>query len=459
MPVPSAKGIAARKSAGTAPASSAGASSSARTALAGDEIITDEMVPDPNFAAVLNDNLEVRVGNQLIKITIAGTYSADAANRAALEYMANDNSLDSADYTPGRPIGDKLYDMGNGITRYDTFEADTTTSLKPLPDPDDPCPTCGPPGTGGGTGTPPPSSSCGIAQPASPAFPSAMPAGTYCAFPSYLYGSHTFLGGVLQGLFGVNSSRENNFDSNHRIKVKLYSFNYLVYASIGLKAKFQEKSFGIWGKKDCPKIVLGWDAVVFEAQQAYSAAGPVVPTFNTSGLASVFAKSNETYQFINFRVPAEMISELSSSLVGRYGVPIPTPTVVENKLTNLASNQLASVTSSLWTYVTTTYAPGQLASQNAVTKGFRMIFPDKVTTALSRWEQVSVNTGEVDLIFDWNTAQLTYSNTVGGNVNFVNNVLVPTYTNQAKSYEVKKASVYGAALYNGAWKGVRIIQE
>ena len=87
-----------------------------------------------------------------------------------------------------------------------------------------------------------------------------------------------------------------------------------------------------------------------------------------------------------------------------------------------------------------------------------MIFPDKEVIALSRFEQVYDNTGEVDMIFDWHTCQLTYSNTIGGDVTLIN-VLKHISADKAKSFDVKKASVYGAARYHGAWKGVRIVQD
>jgi hypothetical protein len=454
--VPSAKCLAAlkakRKSAG--PSMAGGAMS--REALAADEVITDQLVPDPNFAAVLNDQLELQVGDQLYKVTPEGTYIAQEANRQAMEQMVNDNSLSSADYTPGTLLGDGTYAMGNDIMRYDTYQEDpNSVSLRLLPQDD---------GTGGGVGTGPggnlpPSSPCAIKQPFTPAFPGALPDASYCAFPSYLYGAKTVVGGLLQGLFGVNSARENNFDSDHRLSLKLYSFNYKVYASIGLKAKFQEKGiFGIWSKTDCPKIILGWDAVVFEAQQAFSAPGPILPTYNTAGVQKFFVKANEDYKFINFVFPAEMVSELSSVLVGRFGWT-QSASSLENDMNNLSATQLASLTEKLWNYVNANYAPSQFALSTSITKGYRLIFPDKVTTALSRWEQVNVNTGEVNLVFDWNTCQLTYKNTIGGSFDLGKNVIAPTYSNKAQSYEVKKASVYGAAQYNGSWKGVRIIQD
>ena len=427
--------------------------SMAREQLAADEVLTDQLVPDTNFAAVLNDDLELQVGGDLIKITPEGTYITNAANRAALELMASDNSLDSADYTPGTFIGDGMYTMGDGITRYDTYNEDPSI-VQPIFTDDG-----GVGGGGGGGGAPAPSMPCAIKQPVATSFPGALPTGGYCVFPTYLYGAKTVVGGALQSLFGVNTSRENNFDSDHRIKVKLYNFDYVVYSSIGLKVKFQERGFmGIWGKKDCPKIVLGWDAVVFEDKLRYSATAPVTPSFNSAGVQSYFVKANERYQFVNFGVPAELISELSSVLVGRYGLT-QSASDIEKKMYDASATKLADLTTSLWNHVNANYAPGQINLSAQITKGFRMIFPDKETIALSRFEQAYVNTGEVDMVFNWNTCQLTYSGFIDGSFSFGANVLAPTYANKAMKYDVKKASVYGAAQYNGAWKGVRIMQE
>ena len=344
-----------------------------------DEVLTDQMVPDPNFAAVLSDNLEIQVGDKFIKVTPEGTYMAEAANKAALELMANDNSRDSADFTPGVLLGDDLYNMGSGITRYDTFKEQETSIIQPI-DPDSGGGGVGTGGggfgTGGGTSSP-----CAIAQPLNSTYPTALLPSQYCGFDSYGYGSHTVVGGLIQSIFGVNSSRESYFDSYHRVKVKLYNFNYWVYSSVGLKAKFQSKSWGIWSKDDCDKIALGWDAVIFEDPMVYSAPAPSVPSFPNGGVATVFSQTGENFKFINFSVPAEMTSELSSVLVGRYGWT-QDPKDVEKRMNNLAANSIASVTNSLWDYFYRTYAPGQLALFNSVTKGFRMIFPDKEVIAL-----------------------------------------------------------------------------
>lgn len=132
---------------------------------------------------------------------------------------------------------------------------------------------------------------------------------------------------------------------------------------------------------------------------------------------------------------------------------------MENFLKYSVSNKLGDITKDLWTYAEGQLAPGQIEFRNSVTKGFRMIYPDKFVTALSRWEKTRDGGQEIDLVLDFNTARLTYSSTIGGDFDFGKNVVGPTYSNKSYSYVLKKASVYDATKYKGQWKGIRILQE
>ncbi len=53
---------------------------------------------------------------------------------------------------------------------------------------------------------------------------------------TYNWGAKTFL-----GRFAEKLTSRNNFDSNHRISAKLYSYNYFFYTASGFKVEFQEK--------------------------------------------------------------------------------------------------------------------------------------------------------------------------------------------------------------------------
>ena len=424
----------------------------ARVEMSTDEVVSDQLVPDSNFATLLNDDLQIQVGQQIYMVTPDGTFSAEASNQAALQAMIDDRTLNPDDAPIGTLIGDDTYDMGNEIVRYDTF-ADAEAVLQEQ----------SASATAGSTGTLG-TSPCGIAQPNAQyvSFSPMLTQQQYCSFPVYAYGAKTIVGGWLQSLFGVNTSRTENFDRDHRIELKLYNFNYVVYSSIGLKAKFQKKGFlGLWGTMRAPQLILGWDMVMFDRKVPFTPPNPIqVPSFPSGDIGKTVAK--ETLKFINFEVPSSMVSELASGIVPQVykGINFAIqPSQVEQELINIEGKALSSLSDKIWSYANSRLAPSQVAFQKSITAGFRMIYADKVTTALSRWEKSDTNTEEINLVFDWNTCRVTYNGTLGGDFSMVDNVLKPTYENKALSYDVKKASVYGAAQYGGNWKGIRIIQE
>ena len=294
--------------------------------------------------------------------------------------MLADTAADLSDHSDEVKEEEYLYRVTDEIYRYDTY----TEAERLVPDQE----AILLPGEGDDTSTSTittdgpviPLSTYGITQPSS-SLPTALPPGLYCSFPTYEYGSHTIVGGIIQGIFGVNSDRTENFNRDHRVKVKLYNFNYFVYSSIGLKVKFQKKGWTqIWDARNCEKLVIGWDAVVFETPQVYSAPMPYdVPSFPGSKVGQ--AIGSEVFEFVNFTVVANTISQLDEVILGKdvYGSKR-----VESRLRNATVNKLADITKDLWTYAEGQLAPDQIAFRNSVTKGFRMIYPDKFVLALSR---------------------------------------------------------------------------
>jgi hypothetical protein len=414
--------------------------------------VFDELVPDISFASVLNEDLQVQVGDDIYQITPEGTYYTNILNKNALAAMLADSTADLSDHSDEIKQDDYLYLVTDDIYRYDTY-AEAEKNLADLE-----------PVTLGGSDPAPPNppddplypvSTCAVTQPSS-SVPTELPSGAYCTFPTYGYGSKTIVGGWIGGMFGVNTDRTNNFDNSNRIKVKLYNFNYMVYSSIGLKVKFQKKGWtGIWDKKDCDKLVLGWDAIIFEVPQVYSRPIPYnISAFPNGPVGRVIG--NELFKFINFEVSANVISQLDQTLLGAN---LYSSTDVENRMKGAINDKLGDIAKSVWTYAENQLAPDQVSFRSSVTKGFRMIYPDKFVMALSRWERAKENDGEIDCLFDFNTCRLTYNGSGQGDLNFGSNVLAPTYSNRSYSYTLKKASVYGAGLYRGQWKGIRILQE
>lgn len=70
------------------------------------------------------------------------------------------------------------------------------------------------------------------------------------------------------GLFGTNVVLENNFDSKHRMKLRLYDQDYLIYRSVGMTLRMQQKEAGVWWRKKAQEFRYGWTTM--ECKYSYN---------------------------------------------------------------------------------------------------------------------------------------------------------------------------------------------
>lgn len=61
--------------------------------------------------------------------------------------------------------------------------------------------------------------------------------------------------------FGTNVTVENTFDSKHRMKLRMYSQDYLIYSVIGMTVRMQHKRLGIWWRKKAEEFRYGWSEI------------------------------------------------------------------------------------------------------------------------------------------------------------------------------------------------------
>lgn len=90
------------------------------------------------------------------------------------------------------------------------------------------------------------------------------------SFDSYTTDAHTVAGKWIQSLFGRNKAFNVSFANNRRLKTKLYYYNYVGYASIGAKAKFQKKNVIGWSGKKADDLYLIWSNVILKSKLPYA---------------------------------------------------------------------------------------------------------------------------------------------------------------------------------------------
>ena len=197
--------------------------------------VTDTLVDDPAFASVLNDKNEVQVENTVYRITPNGTFMYVPDKEKQVDQLTK--KLESGNTIPETQEKPYLYKVDDGIYRYATYveASDDTNEYSG--------------GYGGNSGGNNNSSSSSIRD-----------------IESHVVSDGKTAVGKLIGKFvGFSVSYYRYFDSKHRVKFKFSSRNFILFAYINVKVKFQkENGIGIWSKTNCNKIVLGWDGITYD---------------------------------------------------------------------------------------------------------------------------------------------------------------------------------------------------
>lgn len=89
---------------------------------------------------------------------------------------------------------------------------------------------------------------------------------------------------TISSIFGTNVVATNYFDSSHRMKLRTFSQDFVVYTTVGMTVRMQQKSVGIWWRKKAQEFRYGWTAV----ECYYTYKGPSFP----SGVTTNFQNAN-----------------------------------------------------------------------------------------------------------------------------------------------------------------------
>ncbi len=395
------------------------------------------LIPDKAFGAVLNKDLEIEVAGIIYKVTPYGTFYTPANNIDSLYLHLNDFSLEQLDNLRAlKNSTDDVYELRNNVFFVDTFKGNETASNERISfDPnntiyqvDDFCGPC------------------------APQIPTALPKAEYNNFTVYNFGAQTAVGKLIEGAFGTNTSFEQEFVWNYRIKVKLYAFNYAVYQSVGLNATMQKRGWtGFWAKHNdarAQKLVLGWDALLLTIKIPYAL--PIgYASFPSKGI------TKELLQFANFDLPTANVTDASIPFQNK---PLIDYDQLEKILNKTVSSSLSKISELIWKETEQLLANASFEIKQEQIKSYRKIFPDKIKLFIGRNEAVQLNSNEMSFVLD-RFFQVSYSASGTAQYSdFSKNVLGPTF-NQKKLYELEGASVFGAAIFNGQTKGIRIIKE
>ncbi|MGM9740881.1 MAG: hypothetical protein ACI3ZP_09795, partial [Candidatus Cryptobacteroides sp.] len=78
---------------------------------------------------------------------------------------------------------------------------------------------------------------------------------------------------TISGIFGTSVVATNYFNNDHRMKLRTFSQDYVVYTSVGMTVRMQHKRLGVWWRREAEEFRYGWTGV--ECKYTYT--GPSFP--------------------------------------------------------------------------------------------------------------------------------------------------------------------------------------
>ncbi len=203
----------------------------------------EELVPENDFAKLLNARGEIEVNDTVYKISKQGTYFFHVSL-----YKYFTNKYKDLECTNGTKVSDKTYLVDdNGIYRYETFDSIETVDAEDsvLPDTLDE----------------------NFNIPFTPPLKSSYSEEVqWDKLPTYDADAKTIVGKLWQSLFGRNKSQTYKISKNRRVRGKFYFFNYRVHVSTGVQKKKKKKNWIGWSGTEADKLTINWHNIVFETK-------------------------------------------------------------------------------------------------------------------------------------------------------------------------------------------------
>lgn len=184
----------------------------------------NELVPNEQFAALMNARGEFRVGDTIYKVSPRGTYYFPVSDRQRFEtHYAEYEKSD------GELISEKTYRMDSSIYRYDTFSYESDNDVKTKADP----------------------------------------------IPGYDWNNADTHVGSANSVLN-NQLFYHTMSSDRRLKTRVYNHDYVVYQERGAYVKVQKKAWIGWSDITATELALGWRNIIMT--KPYDGLhGPILP--------------------------------------------------------------------------------------------------------------------------------------------------------------------------------------
>lgn len=433
--------------------------------------VEDSIIQDPFLLKVVNGFREVQVKDKVYKLTEFGTFICTEESRFKLRELLKDEDfrqkmailykekaqtqeeVDTRLKTAMPPDGEYAFD--------DIYYEYPLNNTDPFG------------GSGGSTTT-------------TPSFSSTTELTEDIIMNECDESSKTLAGELIGGILGYSVNCENNFSSNKRVKTVFWSQNWGFYNSVGIKVKMQSKVLGIWWAKQAEELKLGWESIYYEIKTSYK---PEYLTFTinqevfNTQLSETFSSFSSFTSFMGHfgfsTSEAPSFIELHNAVCEKnyyewskqnhlgiseeyqnldYFIKFGDYNKIWNKIkgegTKAGLNYFKSIVKpELKTELEKLLAEKKNISINFVDENFRLtrlLLPAK---AIKR----SYSNNKMEHLFDYSKSKgFEFGVRFSGPDKF----FLVKFHKAPNSFKILEgSSIYGAAKYNGEWRGSKIVKK
>lgn len=409
----------------------------------------DSLIVDPYMMAMLDENREVQIGDKIYRFIEQGLLVYDAPS-IVIDPIGDPFNRDSLnDFSPGDLI---LPDDGLNLAVGEmTLVQDTNGNTAELygvdyggeddGEPDDneymDNDFVGGDGGGGGGGAP------GNAEYVEDIALKLL-FGGHCIpenrVKRVIYNDENSKG--LGDLFGTNVTVCNYFNSRHRMKLRMYSVNYLIYSATGMTVRMQKKVV-CWWRKKAQEFRYGWSAM--ELKYRFG--------------RKIFTEHPATATTPKYvEIPAALITEfhcLKTDGVLFY-IPESKYNTEDNRATLVLQNSFSEISDVVESWKN--YGPNQAYLDYP--KGVFTVTDDNETLRVMypQEEEVAYNDGRevVNWDYQWLTGGLQFILNANSDGTFS---LKPSSFTPNMGSDILRGSVYAAVKFDDEWRACEILTE
>lgn len=385
----------------------------------------DSLVPNTNFARLLNIHGELEVNENIVKITKQGTFIfPKTLEKEANEYIQSNPIIE------GTKVSEDSFIVHKYIKYIKTFDSESSDYSLDFEGnysllPDDYFETDSDKNDTQMTRS-------SISEP------------NFNDFTTFSANKKTFIGKKIENIIGNTKAHTINFNSHRRVRGSFYFYNYGVYAEIGIKGWTDKKNWIGWSKVECDELRVGWRNVI-----------------------------------INLPMPAD----LKKSFVGftDFGYEPPRPVYINNKYVYTAMIVTPDLPEDIWDKIKIS---GQYAIKDYIKNKFQNVSitnidlaeafviatPNKLRFVASDGDIIKYNTKSfchvfakdyMDIKIEWNESHGFYLN----NLNVSNLSQLKSWITAISKLFTKdhltliSGETYVCARMGDQWRGMKIIRK